>query len=74
MSCLIRVSEFIKRVYGDASDGATPPTPQTITRQCRLGELPAEQLGSGKRKNWYINWDIYNKKTGDDLVNKVLQG
>jgi len=36
MSCLIRVSEFIKRVYGDASDGATPPTPQTITRNSSL--------------------------------------
>lgn len=74
MSCLIRVSEFIKRVYGDAQEGATPPTPQTITRQCRLGAIPAEQIGSGKRKNWYINWDIYQKQTGNDLVDKVLRG
>lgn len=74
MSCLIRVSEFIKRVYGEAENGATPPTPQTITRQCRLGDLPAELIGSGKRKTWYVKWDIYKKSTGDDLVDKVLKG
>lgn len=76
MSCLIRVSEFIKRVYGDASEGATPPTPQTITRKCRIGKLPAELHGAedGKRGTWYINWEAYEKQTGDELVNKVLQG
>lgn len=67
MVCLIKVSEFIKRVYG--GDGATPPAPQTITRSCRLGQLPAEQKG----KLWYIDWDRYQAQVGDDLVYKVLQ-
>ena len=74
MSCLIRVSEFIKRVYGSQKDGATPPTPQTITRLCRLGELPAELHGEkGKRGTWYINWEAYQKRTGNDLVDRVLE-
>ncbi len=68
MACLIKVSEFIKRVYG--GDDATPPARQTITRSCRRGELPAEQKG----KIWYIDWEIYQNQTGDDLVNKVLRG
>jgi len=66
MACLIKVSEFIKRVYGEKY--TTPPTPQTITRSCRRGELPAEQKG----KLWYIDWDIYQKQTGDDLIDRVL--
>ena len=66
IKCLIMVSEFIKRVYGGAD--ATPPTPQTITRQCRLGNLPAEQIG----KLWYIDWNLYQKKTGNHLVDRVL--
>ena len=66
MPCLIKVSEFIKRVYG--TEGATPPTRQTIVRQCQLGKLPAEQKG----KLWYINWNVYQKQTGNDLVDKVL--
>lgn len=66
MACLIKVSEFIKRVYGEKD--STPPTPQTITRQCRLGLIPAEQIG----KLWYIKWDIYQKRTGDHLVDRVL--
>lgn len=75
MSCLIRVSEFIERVYGSKENGATPPAPQTITRLCRKGKLPAELHGAdGKRGTWYINWEIYQKLTGDDLVDKVLQG
>ena len=68
MTCLIKVSEFIKRVYGE--HGSTPPTPQTITRSCRRGELPASQKG----KLWYIDWGIYQKQTGDNLVDKVLRG
>lgn len=68
MACLIKVSEFIKRVYGE--EDATPPSPQTITRQCRLGILPAEQKG----KLWYINWSVYQKQTGDDLIDNVLKG
>lgn len=69
MACLIKVSEFIKRVYGNNVD-ATPPTPQTITRYCRNGELPAEQKG----KLWYIKWDVYQQQTGDNLVDSVLRG
>ena len=68
MPCLIKVSEFIKRVYGE--EDSTPPTSQTITRSCRRGELPAEQKG----KLWYIDWDLYQKKTGNNLVDKVLRG
>lgn len=68
MTCLIKVSEFIRRVYGEVD--STPPTPQTITRQCRLGILPAEQKG----KLWYINWSLYQKQTGDSLIDKVLNG
>lgn len=68
MTCLIKVSEFIRRVYGE--EDSTPPTPQTITRSCRLGELPATQKG----KLWYIDWDIYKNQTGDDLVDRVLGG
>ncbi|RKG33771.1 hypothetical protein [Acinetobacter tianfuensis] len=68
MACLIKVSEFIRRVYGE--EDATPPTPQTITRSCRRGELPAEQKG----KLWYIDWELYQKRTGADLVDKVLRG
>ena len=67
MACLIKVSEFIKRVYGE--DG-TPPFPQTITRNCRKGLLPAVQKG----KLWYIDWHAYQSQTGDDLVDRVLQG
>ncbi|WHP06878.1 hypothetical protein QLH32_05250 [Acinetobacter corruptisaponis] len=76
MSCLINVSEFIKRVYGSKEAGATPPASQTITRKCRNGKLPAELHGAedGKRGTWYINWDIYQKQTGNDLVDKVLRG
>lgn len=77
MSCLIRVSEFIERVYGSKENGATPPTPQTITGKCRRGELPAElhgEKGKGKRGTWYIDWDIYQKRTGNDLVDRVLEG
>lgn len=66
MACLIKVSEFIKRVYG--GDNATPPTSQTIRRQCQLGILPAEQKG----KLWYIDWNMYQKQTGNDLVDHVL--
>ena len=64
-ACLVKVSEFIKRVYGE--DG-TPPARQTIVRQCQLGRLPAEQKG----KLWYINWNVYQKQSGNDLVDKVL--
>ena len=53
-------------MYGQ--NDSTPPTPQTITRSCRRGELPAEQKG----KLWYIDWDIYQKQTGDDLIDRVL--
>ncbi|MEB3754892.1 hypothetical protein [Acinetobacter sp. MD2(2019)] len=66
MTCLIKVSEFIKRVYGE--EDSTPPTPQTITRSCRLGELPARQI----KRTWYIDWESYQRRTGDDLVDKVL--
>lgn len=66
MACLIKVREFIRRVYGE--DGATPPSSQTITRQCRNGDLPAEQKG----KLWYIRWDVYQKQTGNHLVDRVL--
>lgn len=69
MTCLIKVSEFINRAYGTAKDGATPPTPQTIRNQCMAGDLPAEKRG----KLWYINWDIYQNQTGDDLVDSVLR-
>ncbi|AYA04598.1 hypothetical protein BEN74_18615 [Acinetobacter sp. WCHAc010034] len=65
MTCLVKVSEFIKRVYGDQG---SQPARQTIVRQCKLGKLPAEQKGN----LWYIKWDIYQKQTGDDLVDKVL--
>lgn len=68
MTCLIKVSEFIKRVYGEHD--STPPTPQTITRMCRLGELPAIQ----QKKLWFIDWEVYQKQTGDDLVDMVLRG
>ena len=67
MTCLIKVSKFLELVYGN-DENSTPPTRQTIVRQCRLGKLPAEQKG----KLWYIRWDIYRKQTGDDLVDKVL--
>ncbi|WP_151822445.1 hypothetical protein [Acinetobacter oleivorans] len=68
MACLIKVSEFIKRVYGGKD--ATPPAPQTITRSCRRGELPAEQIG----RIWYIDWEIYRKRTGNELIDRVLRG
>ncbi len=68
MPCLIKISTFLTRVYGNVENGATPPTRQTIARMCSKGELPAEKIG----KLWYIRWDIYQKQTGDDLVNKVL--
>lgn len=72
MPCLIKVSEFITRVYG--TEDSTPPTPQTITRKCRNGELPAELHGEGKRKTWYIDWKRYQQRTGNDLVDKVIRG
>ena len=65
MACLIKISEYIRRVYGDHG---SHPARQTIVRQCKLGKLPAEQKGN----LWYIKWDIYQKQTGDDLVDKVL--
>lgn len=68
MTCMIKVSEFIKREYGTEEDGATPPTSQTIRNQCQAGELPAEKKG----KLWYIDYDIYRSQTGDNLVDKVL--
>jgi hypothetical protein len=67
MPCLIKISEFRKRVYGI---NGTPPARQTIVKQCQLGKLPAEQKG----KLWYIDWNIYQKQTGNDLVDKVLGG
>lgn len=67
MTCLITVSEFIKRVYGEVANGATPPTQQTITRKCRLGILPAKKDGV-----WFIDWNAYLKMTGNNLVDKVL--
>lgn len=69
-----KVSEFIRRVYGTEGATPTPPPPQTITHQCRLGEIPAELKGAGKRKTWYIDWEIYQKKTGDHLVDRILEG
>jgi hypothetical protein len=68
MTCMIKVSEFIRRVYGTKADGATPPTPQTVRNQCARGDIPAEQRG----KLWYIDFDAYQNKTGDDLVDSVL--
>lgn len=65
--CLITVGEFIKRVYGELENGATPPSQQTITRKCRLGLLPAVKDGV-----WFINWTAYQKMTGNNLVDKVL--
>lgn len=67
MACLIKIKEFIIRVYGEEG---THPTPQTITRMCRRGEIPAEQIG----RLWYVKWDIYQKLTGENLVDKVLRG
>ncbi|WP_407410050.1 hypothetical protein [Acinetobacter sp.] len=67
MTCLIKVSEFIKRVYGE--DG-TPPARQTITRWCIDGQLPAHKRG----KLWFIDWNAYQKQTGDNLVDRVLRG
>ena len=52
-------------MYGDQG---SHPARQTIVRQCKLGQLPAEQKGN----LWYIKWDIYQKQTGNDLVDKVL--
>ncbi|MDM1757160.1 MULTISPECIES: DNA-binding protein [Acinetobacter] len=69
MACLVKVSKFLELVYGN-DENATPPSPQTITRACRRGELPAQQKG----KLWYIDWDIYQKQIGDDLVDQVLRG
>ena len=66
MACLIKISEFIKGVYG--AEDATPPTPQTITRQCRKGMLKKKKKG----KMWYVKWDVYQERTGNHLVDRVL--
>lgn len=66
--CLIPISEYIKRKYGTVEGGAKPPTSQTIRRRCANGELPAV-LDGGK---WYIKWDVEQKRTGNDLVDRVL--
>lgn len=66
--CLIPISEYIKRKYGTVEGGAKPPCVQTIRNRCISGVLPAV-LDGGK---WYIKWDIEQKRTGNDLVDRVL--
>lgn len=66
--CLIPISEYIKRKYGTVEGGAKPPTSQTIRRRCASGKLAAV-LDEGK---WYIDWSLEKKRTGNDLVDRVL--
>ena len=64
--CLLKISDFIDREYGDGSR----PARQTIINWCMSGQLPAEKKG----KLWFIDWYAYQRQTGDDLVSKVLGG
>ena len=66
--CLIPISEYIKRKYGTVEGGAKPPTSQTIRRRCASGKIAAI-LDDGK---WYIDWNKEQKRTGNDLVDRVL--
>lgn len=66
--CLIPISEYIKRKYGTVEGGAKPPCAQTIRNRCAAGTLPAI-LDDGK---WYIYWNLEQKRTGNDLVDRVL--
>lgn len=64
---LIDISEFTNRVWGPKG---TPPTDQAIRNMVRRDELPGRKIG----RKWYIDWKLYQMNTGDNLVDKVLNG
>ncbi len=64
---LINISEYKKRRWGE---NGTPPTNQSIRNMILRGEIPAEKIG----RDWYINWSIIEKQTGNNLVDRVLRG
>ena len=66
--CLITLSEFSRRVYGKVEDGATPPCRQTLAKRCHRKQLPAQFIDG----MWYVDWNAYQKLTGNALVNKIL--
>ena len=63
---LINVEEFQLRVWGK---NGTPPTKQAIRNMMRREEVPGVKIG----RLWYIDWKLYQKLTGDDLVDQVLR-
>ncbi|MCX4025145.1 helix-turn-helix domain-containing protein [Endozoicomonas sp. SM1973] len=46
------------------------PSISTVNRLCREGKLPATKIGN----TWYIEADIEKSMTGNELVDKVLNG
>ncbi|MNN36676.1 hypothetical protein D3C81_1505800 [compost metagenome] len=64
---LIKISEFAKRRWGV---NGTPPCSQAIRNQLKNGRIPGEQIG----KLWYVDWSVYSKAAGNDLVSMVLKG
>ena len=64
---LIKISEFQRRHWGD---NGTPPCSQAIRNHIRNGKLPGEQIG----KLWYVDWAVFTKSAGNDLVAMVLKG
>lgn len=63
---LIKIAEFQRRVWGACG---TPLCSQAIRNALKRGDIPGEQIG----KLWFVNWTIYTRLTGDELVDRVLK-
>lgn len=62
---LIKISEFQLRVWGE---NGTPLTRHTIRNQLQNDVLPGKQIG----KLWFVDWTAYQRMTGNDLADRVL--
>ncbi|MZR63813.1 hypothetical protein [Alcanivorax sp. DP30] len=66
MSEMIKIREFKRRVWGA---NGTPLTNQAIRDQIQRDVLPGAQIG----RLWFIDWDAYQKQTGNALADAVLR-
>lgn len=62
---LIKIKAFQTRVFGEEG---TPPCSQTIRRHLMSGAIPGKLVGG----LWFVDWIAYQRMTGNDLVDSVL--
>jgi len=61
---LLRAPEFCRRYFDEASR----PSERTVRRWIQQGHVPGRQIGG----SWYVDADQWEKSTGNQLADKVL--